>query len=57
MITTSLRGNVNYMLALSKLPGKAWGFGSHMNHEYPPSLSEYGKIRKTTAKSDFIHSQ
>ena len=24
------------------------------NHEYPPTLSDYGKIRKPTAKSDFL---
>ena len=29
-------------------------FFSHMNHEYPPSISEYGKIRKPTSKSDFL---
>ena len=25
-----------------------------MNHKYPPSISEYGKIRKPTSKSDFL---
>ena len=25
-----------------------------MNHEYPPALSEYGKIRNPSSKSDFI---
>ena len=25
-----------------------------MNHECPPSLSEYGEIRKSNAKSDFL---
>ena len=29
-------------------------FFRHENHEYPPSISEYGKIRKPTAKSDFL---
>ena len=29
-------------------------FFRHENHEYPPSIPEYGKIRKPTAKSDFL---
>ena len=27
---------------------------SHLNHGYPLPLSEYGKIRKPNAKSDFL---
>ena len=29
-------------------------FFKHENHAYPPSLSDYGKIRKASAKSDFL---
>ena len=29
-------------------------FFRHENHEYPPSLSDYGNIRKPLAKSDFL---
>ena len=30
-------------------------FFRHENHDFPPSLSEYGKIRKPTMKSDFLN--
>ena len=29
-------------------------FFSHENHAYPVSISEYGKLRKCAAKSDFL---
>ena len=29
-------------------------FFSHENHSYPVSISEYGKLRKCTSKSDFL---
>ena len=29
-------------------------FFAHENHAYPVSLSEYGKVRKSSAKSDFL---
>ena len=34
--------------------GNLQEFFSHENHEYPPSISEYGSIRKPLAKSDFV---
>ena len=29
-------------------------FFSHMNHDFPPTLSEYGKLRHPTSKSDIL---
>ena len=29
-------------------------FFAHMNHDFPPTLSEYGKLRPPTSKADVL---
>ena len=41
-------------IACQSRKGDLESFFSHENHSYPVSLSEYGKLRKCNAKSDFL---
>ena len=41
-------------IACQSRQGDLDNFFSHENHSYPPSISEYGKLRKCTSKSDFL---
>ena len=53
MIATSLKGRCKLYASLyvscQGKQGDLVSFFSHMNNEYPPSLSEYGKIRKISS--------
>ena len=44
----------NLYVACQSRDGDLDNFFSHENHSFPISLSEYGKLRKATSKSDFI---
>ena len=44
----------NLYVSYRSKQGDLVNFFAHMNHKFPPSLSEYGKIRKASSKSDFI---
>ena len=41
-------------VACQSLNADLQDFFRHENHDYPPSLSDFGNIRKPTAKSDFL---
>ena len=41
-------------IACQSRTGDLEDFFSHENHSYPISISEYGKLRKCTGKSDFL---
>eukprot|EP00794_Sanderia_malayensis_P004251 gene4251-4816_t len=44
----------NLYVACQAREGDLDNFFAHENHSYPVSLSEYGRLRKCTAKSDFL---
>ena len=44
----------NLYVACQSREGDLDNFFSHENHSFPVSISEYGKLRKAIAKSDFI---
>lgn len=46
----------NLYVACQSREGHLDNFFSHENHAFPISISEYGKLRKATSKSDFIQS-
>ena len=44
----------NLFVACQARDGDLDNFFTHKNHAYPVSLSEYGKLRKCSTKSDFL---
>ena len=44
----------NLYLACQSKDGDLDNFFAHNNHAFPVSISEYGKLRKATSKSDFL---
>ena len=44
----------NLYVACQSREGDLDNFFSHENHAYPIAISEYGELRKCTAKSDFL---
>ena len=44
----------NLYVTCQSREGDLDNFFAHENHAFPVSLSEYGKLRKATSKSDFL---
>ena len=44
----------NLYVACQSREGDLDNFFAHENHAFPDSISEYGKLRKATSKSDFL---
>ena len=53
-LTSDCRLYASLYVACQSRQGNLENFFTHENHEYPISISEYGKLRKCTAKSDFL---
>ena len=44
----------NLYVVCQSREGDVDNFFAHENHAFPVSISEYGKLRKATSKSDFL---
>ena len=53
-INSDRRLYASLYVACQSRQGDLGNFFSHENHAYPVSISEYGKLRKCSAKSDFL---
>ena len=54
MITADRRLYANLYVACQSRDGDLDNFFAHENHSFPVAISEYGKLRKSTNKSDYL---